>query len=93
MMDQTKWMSGVLNLTRTSFEAGMQTMDIFPEQAEKAMELAMNGTNVAQSETRKLFTNWVGNLQKVRKMYVDVFEEGLGNLEQQFSAKTSAKSK
>ncbi|MCP4600989.1 MAG: hypothetical protein GY847_10770 [Proteobacteria bacterium] len=93
MMDQTKWMNSVLNLTRTSFEAGLQSMDIFPQQAEKAVEQVVNNTNVAQAETRKAFTNWLENLQKVRKLYVDTFEEGFVHLEQQFGQKTTTKTK
>lgn len=85
MADQTQWIGGVLSLARIAFDTTMRSMDIVPQQAEKALELAMNNTQMVQEETRKAFASWIENVNNARKVYINAVEEGLTNLERQFS--------
>ncbi len=85
MMDQKKWMGTMLDITRASFEAGMRNMDTYPKQAEKAMNLAAENASIAQDETRKVFDTWRVTLNTARQAYTEIFNEGLTNLEQQFT--------
>ena len=86
-MDQGKWLSDMLQIVRVSLETGMRSMDIFQEQAEKAVEFTLNSANLGQSETHKSLKTWLENVRKARKMYADAIEEGLKNLEEQFGGK------
>ncbi len=93
MTEQQKWIGDVLNLFRITFESGIRNMDTFQEQAEKALELTMSNSDVAQDEVRKSFDAWIDNVKKSRQVYTSAVEEGLANLEQQFSKKGKQKSK
>jgi len=91
MADQTQWISGVLSLARIAFDTTMRSMDIVPQQAEKALELAMSNTHLVQDETRKAFATWLENVSNARKVYINAVEEGLANLERQFSKDAAGK--
>jgi len=77
----------MLQIVRVSLETGMRSMDIFQQQAEKAVEFTLNSTNLGQSETQKSLKAWMDNVKKARDMYAQAIEEGLKNLENQFGGK------
>jgi hypothetical protein len=93
MTDQTQWAKALFELTRSSFEVGMRSMDVFPKQVEKAINLAMENAGIVQEETKKAFKAWLENVEKARSVYAKTIDEGLGTLEQQFSTKDKPKSK
>ncbi|MCP4600990.1 MAG: hypothetical protein GY847_10775 [Proteobacteria bacterium] len=88
MTSQNKLMNDMLNMARSSFDAGANVMDTFEKQAEKAIDLSVSNTDLAQEETRKAFDGWLDNTKKARKIYTDSIEECFTTLEQQFSSKT-----
>jgi len=91
MTDQGQWITGMLSMARISFETTMRSMDILPQQAEKALELSMSNTKMLQDETRKAFANWLENVNKARQIYVDAVENGLVNLESQMTPTQKSK--
>ena len=92
-MDQGQWVNGMLNMARISVETGLRSMDTFQKQAEKAIELTVNNTDLVQDESRKALSGWMDNVKKSHQVYVDAIEEGLSNLEKHFSRDTPMKKK
>jgi len=77
----------MMGIARVSLETGLRSMDIFQQQAEKAIEFTMNNANLVQDETRSVISEWMKNMQKARKMYEDTLQQGLKELEEQVSSK------
>jgi len=77
----------MMGIARVSLETGLRSMDIFQQQAEKAIEFTMNNANLVQDETRSVISEWMKNMQKARKMYEDTLQQGLKDLEEQVSSK------
>ena len=77
----------MMGIARVSLETGLRSMDIFQQQAEKAIEFTMNNANQVQDETRSLISDWMKNMQKARKTYEDTLQQGLKDLEEQVSNK------
>ncbi len=84
-MDQGNWLAEMVKIARVSLETGMRSMDIFQQQAEKAIEFTLNSSNLSQDETKKAIHMWMENIKKARQMYADSIEEGIKNLENQFN--------
>ena len=77
----------MMGIARVSLETGLRSMDIFQQQAEKAIEFTMNNANLVQDETRSVISEWMKNMQNARKMYEDTLQQGLKDLEEQVSSK------
>jgi len=80
MIDQSKWQNTMTEMAKESFETGMRMMGMFHEQAEKAVQLAMDGTKTMQDDTRTAVDNWMNHMQRARKAYWDTVEEGMERL-------------
>ncbi len=90
-MNQTKWMSDMLAIARVSFETGMRSMNLFQEQAEKAIDFAIGNTAMLQEESKKAVASWMENVRKSRELYAKSIEEGLENIEKQFKGPSEKK--
>ncbi len=93
MVDQEKWMGNLLDMTRMSMNAGLQSMETMQTQTEKAIDLTMGNVGVVQQETTKAINNWLDQAKEARNVYINTVQEGLSTLENQVRPTKSAKSK
>jgi hypothetical protein len=92
MKGQTQLIGSILGLARIAFDATTRGMDIAPQQVEKALEMAMNNSQMVQEETRKAVASWLANVQDARKVHFNTIDEGLANLERRYAKKSGKKS-
>ncbi|MDJ0762596.1 MAG: hypothetical protein QNJ97_06360 [Myxococcota bacterium] len=86
MGDQSQWVQDMIRIARSSFEMGIQSMDMAQAQAQKNIEVMMANAGTQQDVTKSSLESWFDSVNKARKLYLDTIEEGLSNLEQQFSS-------
>ena len=91
MTFQNPWLMNGLRMIRATFEAGKQSMDIFQQQIERNMDLLLSDSNFVNVETRQTIQNWMENVAKARKTYMDTVEEGLNTMEGLFSTEKTSK--
>ncbi len=76
-MNQQKWITDLMDITKMSIETGMRTMDVFQQQTQKAVELSTYNSTVIQTESQKAFQTWMNNINIAQKIYTDALEEGI----------------